>query len=126
MNAFLQETIREIAGRDKDQARKLLWSVLLALAACLFGLAGLGFLTTSIYIALNIALGAGVAALLIGVGFTSFAGALFFLAFKKTSKQALTNTPKVSTEASNSNGLSLIAFTAAYVLARQFPKPDRD
>lgn len=115
-----------IAGRGRDGARKLLWSVLLVVVACLFGLTGLGFLTMSIFIELRNTLDIGLTALLMGIGLTAFAGALLLLAFKKPPKPILAEAPKVSPDATESSFLSLAAFTAAYVLARQFSDSDRD
>ncbi|WP_347191573.1 hypothetical protein [Planktotalea arctica] len=124
MNRFLQETMREFAGLNQSRTPKLLRPVLLAVAVSLFALTGFGFLTTGMYIALSAALGAALAALLIGVGFTIFAGCMLLLTFRRSLKPNVDHASKSSPEESGPNILSLAAFTAAYVLGRRFAGSD--
>lgn len=88
-------------------------------------LAGLGFVTTWLFMTLSLELGPRWAALLIGLGLIFLAAALLAIAakdsFKPTPKCAPTIPPE-TLGTSASDGTAIVAFTAAFVLARYLTK----
>lgn len=107
----------------------MLLPVLLALAGCLTGMAGMGFLTTWAYLTLSVAVGQGPAALLTGLGLTMLAVALLALARRRLSTPDLAD-PAVKHPKAPANdpavAVSQIAFTAAFVLARYLGERKQD
>jgi hypothetical protein len=88
---------------------------------CLLGIAGLGFLTASAFLALKAALGAPTAALMLGVAFSILPGGI--LAVSRSHAQrpppAGETAPRLVAEAPPPpDAVPLLAFTAAFVLAR--------
>ncbi len=121
--------MRGVESSARDAARKLLWRGLLGLSGCLAGLVALGFLTASAFVALSAELGAGLAALFIGIGFLVFAVALLALASGHRPDPNAAKTPvppPVASGAETPDEAAIIAFTAAFVLARYLTggKPD--
>lgn len=124
MNGLLQDILRGVERRARAGAARLLRQVALALAACLFGLASLGFLTASAYLALNSAVGSGWATLWMGLGFLVLTGGLVILARPKRPRQPIEE--EVPEAEAGTDTLALAAFTLAFVLARHFADHDRD
>jgi ABC-type nickel/cobalt efflux system permease component RcnA len=117
-------------GRDvRKDAGKLLVPILLALAGGLTGAAGAAFLTAWAYLTLSSAVGQAAASLLIGLGLTVLAAGLLVLARKRFTKKTASD-PPVSQPAApaivETDLASQIAFTAAFVLARNLGKGRRD
>jgi high-affinity Fe2+/Pb2+ permease len=117
-------------GRDvRKDAGKLLVPILLALAGGLTGAAGAAFLTAWAYLTLSSAVGQAAASLLIGLGLTVLAAGLLVLARKRFTKKTASD-PPVSQPAApaivETALASQIAFTAAFVLARNLGKGRRD
>ncbi|MCM2561699.1 hypothetical protein M8756_04655 [Lutimaribacter sp. EGI FJ00015] len=105
----------------RNQARQAVIPLILGLACLLAGAAGLGFLTVWAYLVLSVALGPETACLLIGLGFLSLAGALLLFARRQPSKRDAPDPPAAQAEVPASDppdAASLVAFTAAFVLAR--------
>ncbi len=132
MNGLLQDLLCSVKRRARAFAARLLRQVALVFAACLFGLAGLGFLTVSGYLALSAAVGFIWASLWMGLGFGVLAGGLLLVAKATMPRQPIPEAvPEAEvgadTEAAgDTDTLSLAAFTLAFVLARHFTDPDRD
>ena len=104
-------------------------ALVLEISVGLIGLAGLGFITASAFLALSALLGAAVAAFLTGLGLLLAAGARVAIVKKSWSKQYLANPPKappIPSATDPSNVAATVAFTAAFVLARYLgdDKPD--
>jgi high-affinity Fe2+/Pb2+ permease len=101
---------------------------LLALAGGLTGAAGAAFLTAWAYLTLSSAVGQAAASLLIGLGLTVLAAGLLVLARKRFTKKTASD-PPVSQPAApaivETDLASQIAFTAAFVLARNLGKGRR-
>jgi uncharacterized membrane protein YdjX (TVP38/TMEM64 family) len=110
--------IGEVARKD---ARAMLIPALLALAGGVTGVAALGFLVASAYVALGAVMGYGLAALLTGSGLALLSLGLGVLARRKMSHQGPADparkTPAEDDKAVNDTA-SQIAFTTAFVLAR--------
>jgi hypothetical protein len=109
-------------GRDvRNEARKAMIPLLLGLAAFVAGSAGMGFLTVWAYLALSVAMGPQTASLVIGLGFLSLAAGALLFARWRPSRRSAQNPPEVRAEVPASetpDAVSLVAFTAAFVLAR--------
>lgn len=110
------------AKRDvKRRARKLIWITVLVVTSSIVALAGLGFLTASGFLALEVEIGTRMATLVIGLGFLLFAGILLICAFRIFAKPAHQQIPESQPAASDvaaTDSGAIIAFTAAFVLAR--------
>ena len=129
MNQFLTDAMRGVEGSAQDAAQKVLWRLFLEISVGLIGLAGLGFITASAFLALSASLGAALAALLTGLGLLLAAGGCVAIVKKPMPKPHLANAPIAPPipSATNPAGVAAtVAFTAAFVLARYFgdDKPD--
>lgn len=112
----------------RDGARKVMWEVLFGLSAVLIGLAGLGFLTASAYLALSEIVGAVWAAFCVGLVLVALAGGFVALAQRRPSRPAAVADPKPASGGDNPDAAdlgSMIAFTVAFVLARSLSDKDR-
>jgi hypothetical protein len=113
-------------GRD---ARAMLMPALLALAGGVTGVAGLGFLAASAYLALDAVIGHGMAALLMGTGLALLSFGLVVLARRQMSQHGPAD-PKGKTPADQekaaSDTASQIAFSTAFILARYLGEDRRD
>lgn len=121
--------MRGVEGTVRDGAYKVLWQLLPGLYACLLGIAGVGFLTASAYLALSTMISARWASFFIGVGLLVLAGATLMLAKYYVSKRGPADAPETPPAASAVAAVdagSIIAFTAAFVLARYFADPEDD
>jgi hypothetical protein len=115
--AIVDDIVHSI-GRD---ARAMLIPALLALAGGVTGVAALGFLVASAYLALGAAMGYGLAALLTGSGLALLSLALVVLARRQMSQQGPADPARKTPAAQDSavsDTASEIAFTTAFVLAR--------
>lgn len=112
---------RSIGRNVRRDAGRLLLPILLTLAGELTAAAGVAFLTAWAYLTLSLAVGQTPASLLIGLGLTILAAGLLVLARNRFTKKTLTD-PSASQPAAPATGetdfASQIAFTAAFVLAR--------
>lgn len=129
MNQFLKDAMRGVEGSARVAAQKVLWRLFLEISVGLIGLAGLGFITASAFLALSASLGAALAALLTGLGLLLAAGGCVAILKKPWSKQQVANAPKAPPipSATDPTGVAAtVAFTAAFVLARYLgdDKPD--
>lgn len=93
MNQFLKDAKRGVEGSAQDAAQKVLWRLFLEISVGLIGLAGLGFITASAFLALSASLGAAWAALLTGLGLLLAAGGFVAIVKRPWSKQHLANAP---------------------------------
>lgn len=109
-----------VEGKARNGVNKMLWRLLLGIMVGLIGVAGLGFLTASAFLALSAVMSAAWAALLIGLGLLLVAVGCVAIAKKPWSKKGLANAPKTQTAAAMdaSNVAPTVAFTAAFVLGR--------
>jgi hypothetical protein len=116
-------------GRDvRKDARKLLFPMLLALTGVLTGAAAAAFLTAWAYLALSTAISHASAALLIGLGFALLTAGLLALARRCLVTGVQEGMPAHQPEAPETaapDPASLVAFTAAFVLARFLAKERR-
>lgn len=129
MNQFLTDAMRGVEGSARVAAQKVLWRLFLEISVGLIGLAGLGFITASAFLALSAPLGAAWAALLIGLGLLLAAGGCVAIVKKPMPKQHLANAPNAPPIPSGTKPAGVaatVAFTAAFVLARYLgdDKPD--
>jgi hypothetical protein len=126
---IVDDVVHSIGRSVRKDARHLLVSTLLALAGVLAGAAGLAFLTVSAHLMLSVVVGQASASFLIGLGLTVLAAVFLVLAGNRFTKKTLTD-PPVSQPAApaivETDLASQIAFTAAFVLARNLGKGGRD
>ncbi len=128
MNRFFDDTVHGVARIAHGGACKLLALFVLGLSGYLIGVAGIGFLTAWAFLSLSMALGEGSAALLIGLGLTLLGAGVLTL-FWRCSKPAPADVPQsrpAAPQADMDDAPSLIAFTAAFVLARYLTGEMRD
>ncbi len=128
MTRFLDDTVSGVARVARRGAFKLLALFMLGLSGYLIGVAGIGFLTVWAFLSLSMALGNGYAALLIGLGLTLL-GAGILAVFWQCSKPGPADVPQskpAAPQAERDDAPSLIAFTAAFVLARYLMGENRD
>lgn len=123
-DAFLQTAVRDAERR----ARRLMLITILGVASGVMAIAGIGFITAWAFLTLSVSMGAGLAALLIGLGLFGFAGAVLAFAVRLRSKPA----PKLAAEHKSAtadpgkpDAVAVIAFTAAFVLGRYLTRSDR-
>lgn len=129
MNQFLKDAMRGLEGSARVAAQKVLWRLFLEISVGLIGLAGLGFITASAFLALSAVLGATLAALLTGIGLLFAAGGCVAIIKKPMPKQHLANAPNappIPSATDHTGVAATVAFTAAFVLARYLgdDKPD--
>ena len=126
---IVDDVVHSIGRSVRKDARHLLVPTLLALAGVLAGAAGVAFLTVWAYLMLSIVVGQASASFLIGLGLTVLAAVFLVLAGNRFTKKTLTD-PTVSQPAApaivETDLASQIAFTAAFVLARNLGKGRRD
>jgi FtsH-binding integral membrane protein len=130
LNRFIQDLMRDVQGTVQDSVRggahQVLRRTLLTLSGGLIGFAGFGFVAASAYLGLSTVLGAAWAALLVGFGLILLAGVLVLLAAARPPKPVPSQAPKPPQGVSEGDVPALVAFTAAFVLARYLMGPDRD
>ena len=86
---------------------------------CLIGAGAIGFLTASAFLALEAPLGPATAALAVGVALSVLAGGVLALARGRPPRPLPVATPRLAAEAPPPpDAAALLAFTAAFVLAR--------
>lgn len=129
MSQFLKDAMRGVECSARDVAQKVLWRLFLEISVGLIGLAGLGFITASGFLALSASLGAALAAFLTGLGLLLAAGGCVAIVKKSWLKQYPANPPKAPPipSATDPTGVAAtVAFTAAFVLGRYLgdDKPD--
>ena len=126
---FVDDVVHSIGRSVRKDARHLMVPMQLALAGGLTGAAGVAFLTAWAYLMLIRAVGQASAAFLIGLGLTVLAAVFLVLAGNRFAKKTQTD-PPVSQPAAPAIGetdlASQIAFTAAFVLARNLGKGRQD
>jgi hypothetical protein len=126
---IVDDVVHSIGRSVRKDARHLLVPTLLALAGVLAGAAGVVFLTVWAYLMLSIVVGQASASFLIGLGLTVLAVGLLAVArnrFTQT-KQFDPYVTKPETSAPSETDLaSQIAFTAAFVIARNLGKGRQD
>lgn len=127
--AIVDDIVHRIGRDARKDARAMLMPALLALAGGVTGVAGLGFLAASAYLALDAVLGHGTAALLTGSGLTLLSLGLVMLARRQMSQHGPDDpagkTP-ADQEKAASDTASQIAFATAFVLARYLGEDRRD
>jgi hypothetical protein len=130
VNRFLQDSLLGVENAAEEAGHKVLSRLLLGVSGCLTALAGLGFLCASSFLALSPLLGAGWATFVIGAGLIVLAGVLLALSGRRTSKplpKAVPAAPPPSPPAAEAGETgSIIAFTAAFVLARYLAGDKQD
>lgn len=119
--AIVDDIVHRI-GRDarKDMGAMLV-PALLALAGGVTGVAALGFLVASAYVALGAVMGYGLAALLTGSGLVLLSLGLIVLSRRQMSQRGPADPARktpAAQESAESDTASEIAFTTAFVLAR--------
>jgi small-conductance mechanosensitive channel len=128
VNQFLQDKMRGVEDTARDAAQKLVWRLLLGITVGLIWLAGIGFLTTSVFLALSAVMGIAWAALLIGLLLVLVGAGPVAIINYQWSKKELAKVPETppAAGADASNVATTVAFTAAFVLARYLggEKPD--
>jgi hypothetical protein len=113
--AALLGAAQDARARARDAMRQGLAVAL----GCLIGAVGLGFLTASAFLALEAPLGASTAALAVGVALSILAGGVLALARGRPPRPLPVASPRFTAEAPRPpDTLLLLAFTAAFVLAR--------
>jgi len=119
--SVIQSLLRDVEGRARDCAQHLLLWLAFCVSVWLIGMAGIGFVIASAYLALWSLLGAGWAAVLIGLVLTGLAIGLWAFTIKRATKAIPVETapaPPAASPAASSAEASTVAFTAAYVLGR--------
>jgi uncharacterized membrane protein YdjX (TVP38/TMEM64 family) len=119
--AIVGDIMHRIGEGARKDARAMLIPALLALAGGVTGVAALGFLVASAYVALGAVLGYGLAALLTGSGLALLSLGLVVLARRQMSQKRPAVPPgevPAAQERAASDTASQIAFTTAFVLAR--------
>jgi hypothetical protein len=110
------------AAQDaRNSARRAMRQGLALSLGCLIGAVGLGFLTAAAFLALETELGAATAALVVGLAFLIMAVGVLALAQRRPLGLPPTGAtpPRPAAEAPPPpNPAALVAFTAAFVLAR--------
>jgi len=113
-----------LSGASQDArvgARRAMRHGLALALGCLIGAGAIGFLTASAFLALEVTLGAATAALAVGVALSILAGGVLALARGRPPRPlpAGAAPPRLAVEAPPPpDAASLLAFTAAFVLAR--------
>ena len=124
------DVVRSVGREIRTDLRKLVLPGLLALAAGLSALAGIGFLTAWAYLALSAAVGHAPAALLTGLGYLVVCAVLLFLARRLVSRperaEPAHRAPRPRHQNETGDAASQIAFTAAFVLGRYLGDNTRD
>jgi hypothetical protein len=126
---IVDDIVHSIGRSVRKDARHLLVPILLALAGVLAGAAGVAFLTVSAYLMLSIVVGQASASLLIGLGLTVLAAVFLVLAGNRFTKKTQSDPPvsqPVAPAIGETDLASQIAFTAAFVLARNLGKGRQD
>lgn len=130
MNGFLLDRLLRVENAAEEAGHKVLSRLLLGVSGCLTALAGLGFLCAASFLALGPVLGAGWATFVIGAGLIGLAGVLLALSGRRSSKsapKAKPNAPPPSAPAAEAAETgSILAFTAAFVLARYLAGDKQD
>jgi uncharacterized membrane protein YdjX (TVP38/TMEM64 family) len=119
--AIVDDIVHRIGEVARKDARAMLIPALLALAGGVTGVAALGFLVASAYVALGAVMGYGLAALLTGSGLALLSLGLGVLARRKMSQHGPAHTAgktPAEDDKAVSDTASQIAFTTAFVLAR--------
>jgi membrane protein implicated in regulation of membrane protease activity len=126
---IVDDIVHSIGRSVRKDARHLLVPTLLALAGVLAGAAGVAFLTVSAYLMLSIVVGQASASFLIGLGLTVLAAVFLVLAGNRFTKKTASDPPvsqPVAPAIGETDLASQIAFTAAFVLARNLGKGRQD
>jgi hypothetical protein len=126
---IVDDVVHSIGRSVRKDARHLLVPTLLALAGVLAGAAGVAFLTVSAYLMLSIVVGQASASFLIGLGLTVLAAVFLVLAGNRFTKKTASDPPvsqPVAPAIGETDLASQIAFTAAFVLARNLGKGRQD
>lgn len=121
MISAIQSLLRDVEGRARDGAQHLLLWLAFCVSVWLIGMAGIGFVIASAYLALWSLLGAGWAAVLIGLVLTGLAVGLWAFTIKRGGRAIPDTSAPASPappSAASSAEASTVAFTAAYVLGR--------
>jgi hypothetical protein len=126
---IVDDIVHSIGRSVRKDARHLLVPTLLALAGVLAGAAGVAFPTVSAYLMLSIVVGQASASFLIGLGLTVLAAVFLVLAGNRFTKKTASDPPvsqPVAPAIGETDLASQIAFTAAFVLARNLGKGRQD
>lgn len=121
MNPLLKSMFRTAARDTKRRARALVLKTALGAVSGLVALAGTGFLMAWLFMTLSLEIGPKWAALSIGLGMIGFAGILLVIAAKSGTRPppSVTNAHRAAGfDAAAPDGSAVVAFTAAFVLAR--------
>ena len=109
--------MQALIGTARQSLRTLLWRGGLLAVATLIGAVAIGFLLLAGFVALRLALGPGVAALVMGAGLLLVAAVIVAIAARSTPPPvaAATAAPVVPKTA---DAASMAVFTAAFVIGR--------
>lgn len=121
MTPLLKSIFRTAARDTKRRARALALKTALAAVGGLVALAGMGFLMAWLFMTLSLEIGPRWAALFIGLGLFGFAGILLFIAANtgyRPPPRLTADNRSAGFDASAPDGSAVVAFTAAFVLAR--------
>lgn len=111
------QSLQDLIGTARQSLRTLLWRGALLAVASLIGAVALGFLLFAGFVALRLALGPGVAALVMGAGLLLVAAVIVAVAARSTPPPvpAAAAAPVVPKTA---DAASMAVFTAAFVIGR--------
>lgn len=122
MTGFVDDIVHRIGREGRKNARAILIPALLALAGGVAGVAALGFLAASAYLALGAVLQPTMASLIVGSGFALLSLGLVVLARRQMSQHGPADPagkgPAAQERAEEGDTASRIAFAMAFVLAR--------
>ena len=121
MSGPLAAALTDAAQDARASARKAMRQGLALALGCLIGAVGLGFLTASAFLALETTLGAARAALTVGIALSILGGGVLALARGRPRGPLPAGgaPPRLAAEAPRPpDPVPLLAFTAAFVLAR--------
>jgi hypothetical protein len=121
VSGSLAAALRGAAQDARANARDAMRQGLAVALGCLIGAVGLGFLTASAFLALEATLGAAAAALAVGIALSILGGGVLALARSRPPGPLPAGgaPPRLAAEAPPPpDAVPLLAFTAAFVLAR--------
>jgi hypothetical protein len=119
VSGSLAAALTGAAADARVGARKAMRQGLALALGCLIGATGLGFLTASAFLALEAPLGAATAALVVGLALSLLAVGILALARSRPPRPLPVAPPRLTAEAPRPpDPVPLLAFTAAFVLAR--------
>jgi len=121
VNGSIATALTGAAQDARNRARRAMRQGLALTLGCLIGAAGLGFLTASAFLALEASLGATTAALLVGLAISIVAGGILAVSRRRAERPLPAGwvpPPPAAQAPHPPDAGPLLAFTAAFVLAR--------